>query len=230
MSDTASVELVIEASTTAGSVALLRNRVLLGVHAVTMGSGASDVLFPAIMNLCRDADLTPMQLTRIICGEGPGSFTSLRIAASLAKGIAHGTGVSLAAVSSLVIAAGAGLSLPPGRYAVHADALRGERYVQWVDIRSEDVIGLGSAQRMTVAQLLAVTSNATRLAVGSSPDDLPGPVVVPSASALTRLHASCVHEVPVASWEPMYGRLAEAQVQWEQRHGTPLPMIAPTAS
>jgi tRNA threonylcarbamoyladenosine biosynthesis protein TsaB len=29
--------------------------------------------------------------------------------------------------------------------------------------------------------------------------------------------------VAVDSWEPAYGRLAEAQVQWEARHGTPLP-------
>jgi tRNA threonylcarbamoyladenosine biosynthesis protein TsaB len=29
--------------------------------------------------------------------------------------------------------------------------------------------------------------------------------------------------VDLASWEPEYGRLAEAQVRWEAAHGRPLP-------
>jgi tRNA threonylcarbamoyladenosine biosynthesis protein TsaB len=29
--------------------------------------------------------------------------------------------------------------------------------------------------------------------------------------------------VDLASWEPDYGRLAEAQVRWERAHGRPLP-------
>jgi len=29
--------------------------------------------------------------------------------------------------------------------------------------------------------------------------------------------------VDLASWEPDYGRLAEAQVRWEAAHGRPLP-------
>ena len=28
--------------------------------------------------------------------------------------------------------------------------------------------------------------------------------------------------VDLASWEPVYGRLAEAQVKWEAAHGRPL--------
>jgi tRNA threonylcarbamoyladenosine biosynthesis protein TsaB len=28
----------------------------------------------------------------------------------------------------------------------------------------------------------------------------------------------------IASWEPAYGRLAEAQVRWESAHGRPLPV------
>jgi hypothetical protein len=32
-----------------------------------------------------------------------------------------------------------------------------------------------------------------------------------------------IESVDIASWEPEYGRLAEAQVRWERAHGMPLP-------
>jgi tRNA threonylcarbamoyladenosine biosynthesis protein TsaB len=31
-----------------------------------------------------------------------------------------------------------------------------------------------------------------------------------------------VHPVALDTWEPAYGRLAEAQVKWEAAHGRPL--------
>jgi hypothetical protein len=30
--------------------------------------------------------------------------------------------------------------------------------------------------------------------------------------------------VDIDTWEPAYGRLAEAQVRWEETHGRPLPV------
>jgi tRNA threonylcarbamoyladenosine biosynthesis protein TsaB len=33
-----------------------------------------------------------------------------------------------------------------------------------------------------------------------------------------------VEPVNIGSWEPAYGRLAEAQVKWESAHGRPLPV------
>lgn len=230
MTDRSTLQLVIEASTTVGSVALIRGGAVLDVRQVTMGSGAADVLFPAMVSLCEEADVTPSALARIVCGEGPGSFTSLRIAAALAKGLAHGGGVPLAAVSSLLMAGASTLqALPTGRYAVHADALRGERYVQWMEVRTSDVMALGPAQRMSVAQLQALTTEANRLGVLSAPAELTGAVVTPNALGFLRIAPAAIVDVPVATWEPLYGRLAEAQVQWEQRHGEPLPVV-PLAS
>lgn len=225
-----SLQLVIEASTSAGSVALFRGRDLIDVRHVTLGSGAADGLYPAMLALCDEARIAPTELTRVVCGEGPGSFTSLRIAAALAKGIAHGGGLPLATISSLLMAAATTDALPVGRYAVHADALRGERFVQWVEVQASSVAPIGPARRVTIAQLQMETTDATRLAVLVAPPELPGPVIVPSAAALSRILPAAIVEVPVATWEPLYGRLAEAQVQWEQRHGAPLPVMVPTPS
>ena len=45
-------------------------------------------------------------------------------------------------------------------------------------------------------------------------------------AAVARLEQLLVARGPVdlASWEPAYGRLAEAQVRWESTHGRPLPV------
>ena len=102
--------LVVEAATAQGSVALLAGAHPPRVRRVTMGVGREDQLFPAIQELLAEAQLAPPALGAVVCGAGPGSFTSLRIAASLAKGLAHGAGRPLYAVSSLVLAAAV---LPP---------------------------------------------------------------------------------------------------------------------
>ena len=48
--------------------------------------------------------------------------------------------------------------------------------------------------------------------------------VVPDASAVASLLSRVIAAgaVPLDSWEPRYGRLAEAQVKWEAAHGRPL--------
>jgi tRNA threonylcarbamoyladenosine biosynthesis protein TsaB len=49
----------------------------------------------------------------------------------------------------------------------------------------------------------------------------------PKASAVIHLEACLADAGPVdlASWEPSYGRLAEAQVRWETQHGRPLRLV-----
>ncbi len=48
--------------------------------------------------------------------------------------------------------------------------------------------------------------------------------VAPHARGVARLrvHAALAAPVDLASWEPNYGRLAEAQVRWEAAHGRAL--------
>ena len=219
--------LVLEASSIAGSVALIANGACVSVRSVAMGAGRDDQLFPAVQALLAEAGATARQLTGVVCGAGPGSFTSLRIAASLAKGWADGTSVPLFAVSSLLLAAAdASDGLPAGPAVVHADALRGERYVLDVTFDADGRVRPTSPlQRMTLKQLEIHAAGRPRLAVLSSP----GPehetcMVSPSAANLLRVAASAwSRAVSLDRWEPDYGRLAEAQVKWEASHGAPLP-------
>lgn len=52
-----------------------------------------------------DAKMPTGELTAIVCGHGPGSFSGVRIAVAYAKGMAAGLGIPLQGVSSLALLA-----------------------------------------------------------------------------------------------------------------------------
>lgn len=61
-------------------------------------SQASDLL-PEAQTLLAEAGLTMQSVRGFVLGQGPGSFTGLRIAAGLVQGLARGLGVGVASVS-----------------------------------------------------------------------------------------------------------------------------------
>lgn len=222
--------LVIEASTSAGSVAAFRGDRLVAQASASMGASRDDALFPAVqavLDAAREGsggiNTVADSLAEIVCGDGPGSFTSLRIAAAVAKGLAQASGARVYAVPSLLLAA-AGYG-HPGRYLVHGDALRGERYALRVVIdETLTVRADGSVERVAVDALERLADGRPSLAVSGSSTTEAGPALVPNAAHL--LHIAdwrARGEVDLATWEPAYGRLAEAQVKWEATHARALP-------
>ena len=117
--------LALEAATLSGSVAVIRDGEVLASREVAMRSGAEEHLLPAIGDALREAGATVRDLGRVVCGAGPGSFTSLRVSASLAKGLAFAQQIPLLAVPSLALIA-ADESLTDGAYLTVLDALRGD--------------------------------------------------------------------------------------------------------
>lgn len=215
--------LVIEASTAQGSVALFRGDVLVQRLAASMGASRDDALFPAVQALFGAEGISSAALSAVVCGAGPGSFTSLRIAAAVAKGLAQATDAAMFAVPSLLLSAAA--CETPGDYLVHADALREERYAMQVRIDGERQVHAASdVVRVTLPELSTMNASWTRLAVhgGTSfPHDVS---VAPDAAYLMRIADWQTHgRVILESWEPAYGRLAEAQVKWEVANARPLP-------
>jgi len=210
--------LALDASTGQGTVAVLRDGVVVAVREAMMRGEHEERLMPAVLAALADAGAVPRDVARVVCGAGPGAFTSLRIAAGIAKGVAQGAGMPLFAVSSLVlVVAGADAALPSGRYIATLDAMRGERYAQSVLVLADGTVRADGVQSLaTVEQLAAAES----LVVGP----LEPTPRLPHARGVAAMLADCIAAGPVDldAWEPSYGRLAEAQVKWEAAHGRPL--------
>ena len=84
-------------------------------------------LLHTIADLLDQSGRAPSELSEIVVGLGPGSFTGVRIGVATAKGIAQGLGVPLYGVSTLDAIAWR-LKDATGTVAVVADAARGEVY------------------------------------------------------------------------------------------------------
>jgi tRNA threonylcarbamoyladenosine biosynthesis protein TsaB len=225
----AALTLALDASTYTGSVALLDGERVISEREVAMRGEKEERLMPAVEGIMAEAGVRPSELGRVACGGGPGSFTSLRIAAAIGKGIAAGRGIPLYSVSSLLLlVAGSASALTPGRYLAVMDALRGDVYAAGYEYREPSN---GDGRRVEFLEMaplaLVERGNVAALADSLGARSIgPGEKIaaLPRASGFARLTTLLDGSAPVdlALWEPDYGRLAEAQVRWEREHGKPL--------
>lgn len=217
--------LSVDGSTYAGSVAVIRGRDVVAerqlAESVKPGRGGRDEQFmPMVAECLRDAEAGPLDLARVVCGAGPGSFTSLRIAASIAKGLAVGAGCPLFSVSSMMLIVAAS-PVAPGRWMAALPAMRGEAFVSLFDVAANGAISEVDAPWIVIESELADEA-------ANAGAHLIGPAVSrnqnPHARGVAPVLDAILTDGPcdIAVWEPVYGRLAEAQVRWEAAHGRPL--------
>jgi len=83
------------------SVALSRDGKLIGLRDSTDEKSHATSLTTFIMQLLEENSLTADQLDAISLGMGPGSYTGLRIGASVAKGLAYGSGIPVIGIPTL---------------------------------------------------------------------------------------------------------------------------------
>ena len=74
-------------------------------HEAEAGAAASATLIPAALDLLAQAGLTLAELDGVAVGQGPGAFTGLRTAVSVAQGLAFGAGRPVLPLDSLLIVA-----------------------------------------------------------------------------------------------------------------------------
>ena len=147
------ITLVLEASTYAGSAALIDGVRVIAERAVTMRGREHEALMPAVAELLDAAGIGPRAIDRVVCGAGPGSFTSLRIAGAIAKGIALAAVCPLVPVSSLALVAASREPFVAGRYLAAIDALRGEHYVAMFEVVEGQVRAVGPERRLPSSEL-----------------------------------------------------------------------------
>lgn len=138
----AGLSVAIETSTRVGSVAVSfrgeRRRADLGESR----AHASD-LMPAIDRLVRELGATPGDVSAVLVGTGPGSYTGLRVGIATALGLARAAGAQARGVpSGETLAFGA---LDPGQSAFHLiDARSGGFYLARFERTAAEVVVLES--------------------------------------------------------------------------------------
>ncbi|MHC4165952.1 MAG: tRNA (adenosine(37)-N6)-threonylcarbamoyltransferase complex dimerization subunit type 1 TsaB [Planctomycetota bacterium] len=134
--------LAVETSSRIGSVALARGAELLAEATFSAPLKHSAEIFPAVSDLLARFEHKPDRIEQVYISGGPGSFTGLRIAATLAKTMYLASGVQIVSVDTLDIVAANVISLTgddaPGgmphtasreRVATIVDAKRGQFFV-----------------------------------------------------------------------------------------------------
>lgn len=210
-----------------GSVAVAAHGDVLARAVMTRQTSHASALIPTIDAVLREAGVDLDEIESVVVGEGPGSFTGVRVAAATAKGLCRALDVRLRAVSSLAAAA---LVADSGvmRYALF-------------DARSERVYGacykVGTTRVETVvpphagelSDVLAAHPPLGTVFTGEAAEkhraiiQEAGFVVAESVERLTladgliaclALHPETPAIENLSSWEPRYVRASSAERLW----------------
>ena len=176
------------------------------------GALASSGLIQGLMDLLQEADLSLKNLDAICFGSGPGSFTGLRTACSVAQGLAFGAGVPVLPIPSLLAVAEEARYTalphhPTGQVIALLDARMDEMYgasyafdgALWTDIHAPCLLspsGLQAWESTHGARSDAWAGNVFEVYADRLPVPLEGNAprvtALPTASAMLRLAPSFI--------------------------------------
>jgi tRNA threonylcarbamoyladenosine biosynthesis protein TsaB len=230
--------LALETATDRASVAVGENVADAVEESLTGARRHAGALLPMIDAALRRRGVTLDRLSGILVSDGPGSFTGLRVGASVSKALARALALPLWTAPSLVVRAAGVAPAGPSLVLAVADALRGDLYAAAVRFhgggvrmelepgvwRPEALVELGLAPDVSVGEAppaaAAVLMDRTGLELIGPPAGAPQAVRL---IGLAEMEGGIRRVEDALSWEPVYGRPAEAQARWESAHGRPLP-------
>lgn len=93
--------LALDSTATTAAVAVCRDEKLICSFTVNNGNTHSEILLPLVESALKLAKLTVDDIGLMVCSEGPGSFTGVRIGAATVKGLAFGKNIPCVGVSTL---------------------------------------------------------------------------------------------------------------------------------
>ena len=223
--------LAIDTATDIASVAIGTADQTLAARALRGARQHAAQILPLIQQVLAAARTRLDDIGGIVVGDGPGSFTGLRIGWAAAKGLAHERDLPLVALPSLLGTAYA--AARTGAVAACYDALRGQVFGAIYAFHPRRVETVVAPDVFTIVTLANATTVTPVLAAGDGAaryrDEIVRwigrPPVAPET--LPPIAGSLLALAPMAGYaatsEPAYGRPAEAQVKWEMSHGRPLP-------
>lgn len=227
--------LAFDSSNTPLTVGIIENNHLLTEQTINIKRNHSIQLMPAIDEALKQADLTIQDIDRIAVASGPGSYTGLRIAVTVAKTLAWAREIELVGISSLKVLAASSYGKEDTKIVPIVDARRKNIYTgiymrdetnQLVQVESDTHIAsekwaaylesldgnfelIGQDAKVFYELFKEVLGERVRLA---APEQN-----LPRASNLALLAAS-KDPTPIHQFTPTYLKLAEAEENWLQEN------------
>ncbi|HQD14942.1 MAG TPA: tRNA (adenosine(37)-N6)-threonylcarbamoyltransferase complex dimerization subunit type 1 TsaB [Ottowia sp.] len=199
-------------------------------HQGAGGAQASATLIPTVQRLLAEAGLALGDLHAIVFGRGPGSFTGLRTACSVAQGLAWGAGVPVLPVDTLQAVAEAARQLAGATQVLALlDARMGEIYhaeYAWADAAGWQTLAgpaVSPPERLPLPDAGAVLAGNAFAPYGerlpAALRALPRVAALPTAEALLALAPAGLtagRAVPAEQALPLYIRDKVAQTTAER--------------
>ncbi|WP_268912802.1 tRNA (adenosine(37)-N6)-threonylcarbamoyltransferase complex dimerization subunit type 1 TsaB [Lentilactobacillus sp. SPB1-3] len=224
--------LAIDTSNKPLTVAVLDNNELLATETITTHQKHAEFLLPVIEDLVNKASLKPVDIDRIVVATGPGSYTGVRMATTVAKTLAMTLNIELVPVSSLL-----NIALTVGKvdgfinpiFDARNDNMYtglykwdGENLAEVLPDRHTNIQEWGKQ----IAQLndpVTVVANTDSFDEELTNNDADTSIVdhfkvVPSATLLGRYGANLEAVTDIDAMVPRYLRLTKAEADWRQNH------------
>jgi len=204
--------LALEFSSGQRSVAVVRRRAgdasFVVSEVVETGAGGTTRAFAMIQSALHEAQLEREQIEVLAVGLGPGSYTGIRVALSIAQGWQLAGGVKLLGLSSVeCVAAQAQAEKISGRVNVVIDAQRNEFYLAAYEISAD---GWREIEPLRILTRVEVESRAGAKEILIGPEVTRwfpnGRMVCPRAAVLGQLALSRSDFVSGDKLEPIYLR------------------------
>ncbi len=216
--------LAFDTSTESMSVAVRHGDAVLE-RASAGGAQASATLIPLIQSLLAEAGLSLRELDAIAFGRGPGSFTGLRTACSVAQGLGFGAGVPLLPIDTLqAVAEEARHRFGAQQVLALLDARMNQVYCAAYDFGADPAAVVAEPQLLAPEDVIVppgfvLAGNAFEAYGERLPTAAARHTLLPSAAAMLRLAPALLSAgrtvTPADAW-PLYVRDKVAQTTAER--------------
>lgn len=198
--------LALEFSSPQRSAAVARDKMILA-EAVESGGGRNTNAFGMIEQVLAEAKMEREEIAVVAVGLGPGSYTGIRAAISIAQGWQLARGIKLLGiVSTEAIAARAQIEKIFGRVNVVIDAQRNEFYLAGYEISVGKISKAGPLQILSAGEIQSRAAKEIFIGPDIHRHFPGGRTIFPTAAILAELAVAKNNFVSADKLEPVYLR------------------------